>query len=455
MAAEVILKEIIQTFSDLPVTVAPVAGDLDRAWHGTNETLRVAKAIFAAPNVEAGSHTYGHPLNWEESGAQTAATSRGVVDRMWNWWRSVGRGESPAINSPAKPAGGDISRDRNRPTHAEHFRTYNVKPFSLKLEIDDSIRYINGLLPAGKRVQLMQWSGDTMPSEQAIAAARAAGVQNLNGGDTRFDPEFYSYAWVAPLARQVESQRQIYASNSNENTYTELWSDRFFGFKYLTETLKNTETPVRVKPHNIYFHMYSGEKLPSLLAVQANYRYARKQEVAPITAATYAAIVEGFYTARIIRLAKDRWRIEDRGALQTIRFDRPLGLSVDFSRSSGVLGQRLYQDSLYIALDPADPAPVLALGNVPAPGPYLSHARWQISGFMSNGDAFAFTANGFGSGETVWKVRPRRTFLYEVRTKDGAIWQNKKSADATGLLRLDLGPASDPVEVRVTRFQTR
>jgi hypothetical protein len=248
----------------------------------------------------------------------------------------------------------------------------------------------------------------------------------------------------------VGNQHQVYASNSNENTYTERWSDRFFGFKYLTETLKNTNSPLRVKPHNIYFHMYSGERLPSLIAVQSNYQYARSQELTPVAASTYAAIVDGFYSAGIVELDRNRWRIENRGALQTIRLDRPGGLSLDFSRSSGVLGQRVFQDSLYVALDPADPAPVLALGHEPPVGPYLSHARWQISNFKSNATGFTFMAQGFGEGDTIWKVLPDRTYLFEVRTKDGTVWQNRKSSDSNGLLQLDLGPASvDPVEVRV------
>jgi polysaccharide biosynthesis protein PelA len=453
MAAEVVLKEVIQNFSDLPITVAPVVGDLDPDWYGTRESHRVAKAIFASPNVEAGSHTYGHPLRWDflSSGAPEQAgpsASRGIFDKVLDWLRTTAEGSSH-VDAESAREGNEVISD-SVGNGSKQYRTYNVKPFSLALEINDSVRYINGLLPPGKRVEVLQWSGNTTPSEQAIAGARAAGVRNINGGDTRFDPEFHSYGWVAAVARQVGNQHQVYASNSNENTYTELWSDRFFGFKYLSETLKNTETPIRVKPHNIYFHMYSGEKLPSLLAVQSNYQYAQKQELTPITTATYAAIVDGFYSGRIVELDKDRWRIEDRGALQTVRFDHSPDVAVDFSRSSGVLGQRIYQDSLYIALDPFDPSPVLALNRESAAGPYLSHARWLISGFKSNSGSFTFKAQGFGDGETVWKVLPNRTFLFEVRMKDGTIWQNRKSSDSTGMLRLDLGPASaDPVEVRV------
>ena len=168
------------------------------------------------------------------------------------------------------------------------------RAFDLHLEIAGSIGLINSLLPRGKRVEVLQWSGNTTPYEAAIAASRAAGVRNLNGGDTRFDPEFPSYACVAPVGRGVGAEWEVYASNSNENTYTNLWTDRFFAFKFLTATLKNTESPRRVTATTSITTWDFGQKLPSLTAVFENYRYAATQELAPITASAYAAVVDGF-----------------------------------------------------------------------------------------------------------------------------------------------------------------
>ncbi len=357
----------------------------------------------------------------------------------------------------------------DRPDDASYLRanspyeraiTYYEHGFDLEREVSGAVNFINRLLPAGKRVNVVQWSGDTLPFEGAVAAVRRAGLRNLNGGDTRFDREYQSYGWVSAIGRQVGAERQIYASNSNENTYTNLWTDRFFGFKYLIRTIDNTETPIRIKPHNIYYHMYSGEKLPSMLAVVENYRYARTKELAPVASSRYAAIADGFYSAEITQFEANQWRITNRGQLQTIRIDNSTLRSVDFERSSGVIGQRHYQGSLYIALDPDDPSPVIALhpvetsGSIPAAArPYLVHGRWELSGMQFDSETLKFRAQGFGSGELFLKMPAAGSFRTSVVETNGATWERLDRTDAEGLLRVDLGPNGiDGVAVTISPF---
>lgn len=440
-AADVILDDVLRAYPDLPVTVAPIAGDLDPAWFGSDKILRTARAMFALPHVEAGSHTYGHPLAWGLMPLEPRRTLRAAVavglDRFFGYQLKGQAGQDgEALNLEHLTKGGS--------------RTYNVEPFSLDLEIGKSIAYITALVPSGKQVRVLQWSGDTTPPASAIAATRALGVRNLNGGDTRFDPEFPSYGWVRSLGRQVGDQRQVYSSASNENTYTSGWTERFFGFRYLQATLKNTESPVRVKPHNIYYHMFSGEKLSSLTAVLENYEYARTQELAPITASDYAAIVDGFYSAQIVPIGDDRWRIENRDGLQTIRFDGHANRFVDFSQSHGVIGQREYQGSLYVALDSSDISPIVALAGTPSRGPYLVQSRWLVSSMTSDGDGFVFSTRGFGGGESAWHVAPSTTFRISVTSKSGTVRSNARS-DEDGLLTLSLAPSTnEPFQVSVT-----
>jgi hypothetical protein len=47
-------------------------------------------------------------------------------------------------------------------------RSFGKHPFDLHAEINGSIDYLNALLPAGKRVMLLQWSGDTHPFAAAL-----------------------------------------------------------------------------------------------------------------------------------------------------------------------------------------------------------------------------------------------------------------------------------------------
>jgi hypothetical protein len=271
-------------------------------------------------------------------------------------------------------------------------------------------------------------------------------LRNINGGDTRMDPEFPSYAWVSPIGLQSGEQQQIYASGSNENTYTHLWTDRFFGFQFLTRTLKNTDTPIRVKPHNIYYHMYSGDKLPGLVAVVENYKYARTQEIAPVTTARFAAVADGFYSATFTPVGPATWRVENRDGLQTIRFDRATLQTVDFEKSSGVLGQRHFQGSLYVALDPEVGAPMIALkptrtmGDLPSSAvPYLVESRWEISGLQRTKTGFSFDAWGYGAGDSTWRVPVAGRYAIRIRKAKGAISELFAQTESNQLLKLRLG----------------
>ena len=453
MSAEVILREVIERYPDLPVTVAPIAGDLDPAWYGTGESAALARRILSLPQVEAGSHTYSHPLDWEflarhssvkdqSAGAVLLAGLTGLapIARMIGHWKTNAVNEVPA--------------SLNKRGNSEA-RSYSLYPFRLEQEIQGSIDYIRNFLPAGKNVAILQWSGSTLASREAIAATRAAGVRNINGGDTRFDAEYPSYRWVAPLGRQIGDQQQIFSSASNENTYTDEWRGRFFGYRFLVSTLRNTESPVRVKPVNFYYHMFSGQKEVSLRALLDDLAYARTLEIAPIRASEFAGIADGFYSVRLIDLGGQRWRIENRDLLQTFRIDHAEQLAVDFARSSGVIGQRHYQGSLYVALDPAEAAPVIALQEWTAKTvepaavrPYLVDSRWQISGLRIDSGSCSFEAQGFGNGQMRWQMPGQGN--YRIEYAGSRQFEARTSAD--GFLRFELPVSgSTPVEVRIRR----
>jgi hypothetical protein len=248
----------------------------------------------------------------------------------------------------------------------------------------------------------------------------------------------------------------VYSSESNENTYTNSWDERYFGFRYLPETLRRTESPVRVKPFDLYYHMYSGEKRPGIDAVIENLKYARTQELAPITASQYAAIVDGFHSALFTELGPRRWRVENRDGLNTVRFDHADADDVDPEASKGVVGQRHFQGSFYIALDSADPAPVIALA---APGarttaarPYLIESRWQISKLWIHDAGFEFEAQGFGAGDMEWNAAPDKAWEIRVFRSSRLSETLHVAANHHGVLQFTIaGSAIDPVAVRVAQ----
>ncbi len=438
-SSQVILEKILKAYSDLPATVAPIVGDLDPDWYGSSKFLEIARAIFALPHIEAGSHTYSHPLNWSFFIKGTVADEKRLLRRAGD--------QSDLVKVSEHMRGHEIPR------------SYSLKPFNLEYEVNRSIEYVNSLLPPGKRVEILQWSGDTLPYEAAVAATKAAGVRNINGGDTRLDSEYPSLAWVAPLGRRVGDYWQIYTSNSNENTYTDLFTGKYFGFQSLVETIKNTEQPRRLKPINIYYHMYSGEKPASLRALIGNLNYIRNQEIIPIWTSHYAAIAEGFYSSRIVRLDSYSWRIENRGELQTLRFDRAEELEVDFSRSRGVIGQRRYQGSLYIALDASEPGPVLTLKRtsnaVSLPDqPVLQQSRWHIWNLKFAPGILSFAARGFGSGDMAWKLPESGTYQVKLMRGTMTLYSTNAEAGKDGMISLSLpAMAIRPLMVKIARSE--
>ncbi|MBM3549003.1 MAG: hypothetical protein FJX54_18840 [Alphaproteobacteria bacterium] len=425
-AAEVILREAIIAYPNLPVTVAPIVADLDPAWFGSEAAQELAREAFRLPQVEMGTHTWSHPFDWSFFADGDASKE---VSLLRKYPRRPGGNDEQAwapvirtaANKPATEFKGKVEGSSGGYTIP---RGYAVKPFDIGLEIKGSIDFLNALGPPGKRVTLLQWSGNCLPWEQAIIDTYAAGVLNMNGGDTRFDREFPSYTSVAPLARKLPRTIQVFSSNANENVYTDLWTDRFFGFAFLIQTWRNTEVPIRVKPKNVYYHMYSGEKMASLRALLTTLKEAEAEPIAPVAASEYAAMVLGFFSAEIADLGSDRWQITKRGKLQTIRFDRAIDRKVDFARSSGVVGQMHFQGSLYIALDPADPLPVVALTAndrtdvaPSAARSYLIDSRWPVEGLALDGRSFAFRARGFGPGDMSWKVEGAGR--YQITASDG------------------------------------
>ena len=106
LSAEVVYRELLVPFPDLPVSVAPVVGDLDPAWHGSAVTLGIARDTFALPHVEAGSHTYSHPLDWgffaPDGGATAVDPSVGKGGESWldpvtGWVKTTILGEEEPV----------------------------------------------------------------------------------------------------------------------------------------------------------------------------------------------------------------------------------------------------------------------------------------------------------------------------------------------------------------------
>lgn len=480
LAAENLYEQIFKEYSDFPFTVGVIVSELRLDCYGLPKSRETAQNILRLPNVEAGSHTYSHPLFWEffatdDVNEREKAFMDKYPDRLYSKFilneAILGEKESP------KPHEHYHEKLENQYTHAlrgihnpnqkleEVFKTYETprsyacESFNLDKEIRGSVDYINQLVP-GKDVKLMQWSGNTTPFEAALRETRKLGIPNINGGDSRLDSEYPSYTSVSAIGVQVGDEWQIYSSNSNENTYTNLWTDRFFGFKFLRDTVENTESPLRVDPFNIYFHTYSGQKLPSLLVLKYNLDYARELELSRIFASEFANIATSFYDVEFIPIGVERWRVVNRNALQTIRFDNAMFKAVDFSRSVGVMGQNYHQGSLYVALDPEVDDPVMALkkfdkiAQYPKEDvPYIVQSNWQIKGLHRSKKSLIFSAKGLGELRLVAKMPHSGDYTVSVNNKEKLIDRSVHSTE-DGLTRVNLLPGvQDWVIVEIRQVQ--
>lgn len=418
LCAEVIYKDVLLTFPDLPCTVAPIGADVNLDWVGTEKSREVARKILALPHVEVGCHTYTHPFDWSFFENYTPQKEEPYLDRY-----PEGGWLHPNLFNRLKGRLTKDSASEGQPFDEDYIipRAYALRPFNLQLEVEGAVKETNALSALDKPVTVYQWSGNCLAFEEALRRVRMTGIKNLNGGTTRLDNEYASYAYVSPLGRPVGKEQQIYSSNSNENTYTNLWMGKYFGFNMLPQTFTNTETPLRIRPMNLYYHLYSGERRASFQALLSNIAYIRSHEIAPIPMSHFAGIVEGFYSCEIAQIASDRWQIHHRGQLQTIRFDYATLRQVDFAHSRGVIGQRHFQGSLYIYLDEAQIDPIVTLkkadlsGSEPAAqAPYLIDSRWLVREFIVEGDRVRFIARGFGPGEMRFRVPEKTSYFVQI-----------------------------------------
>jgi len=366
-SGEVLLQDVWDKYR-IPTTLSVIEGEVGATGLYPKLTPRlegIARKMFALPYVELGTHTYSHPFDWS---------------------RTV---QSPSSGGPGKDAGGgDTAFALNIPGYQ----------FSLDREIAGSIRYINErLAPPGKRVKVLQWSGDCRPPEVAVRMAWDAGVVNINGGDTVITRSSPSWTDIAPLGiDKGPGAYQVFAPNQNENVYTNDWTGPYYGFERLIETLQMTDTPYRFKPINLYYHMYSGTKLASVKALKKVYDYALAQPVFPIYSTEYVAKVLDFRSMAIARDSEptgDTWVVRGNGDLRELRWMAPG--TPRLADAQGVVGYDKAAGGIYIHLDADAARFAMTTGTEAAKPAYIAEAAAFVRNFVRNGNGISFEAGGY------------------------------------------------------------
>lgn len=337
LAADELRRKILEKYR-LPVTVSVITGVVAPNGLYPDKSPRLEQAardIFALPWVEAASHSFSHPFRWKPD--------QGEAGSEVQTWHNL-----------------------NIPGYV----------FNLDAEIGGSINYINErLMPPGKKARVFQWTGNCVPGEDAIRISYQDGCLNINGGDTTITNSNRSLTRVAPLGLSRNGWFQVFAPDQNENIYTDLWSDNFYGYRRVLETFSLTDAPRRLKPVDIYYHFYSATKEASMGALSQVYDWAVSSRLHSVFTSDYIEKVLDFNRTVVARDGTG-WLVRNSGKLRELRIPVDGGYP-DLETSRNVAGYLDYNASRYIHLVPGGEA-VIRLTAAPGNIPCLSRANARL-----------------------------------------------------------------------------
>ncbi len=402
LCGEIIRDRILKAYP-FPITCSLIEAEVravvtDEEPENRPRYEAAARAMFELPNVQAASHAYAHPYVWIDNDLEYIPL---YDERM-----------------------------------LELAPSENYTKVDPEREIAGSIRYIQTLLPEGKKCDLMLWSGNCRPGNDALAVCERLGIENLNGGNTVVTREHPSVTNVAPRVMQWGSDRlQVHTSMQNEFVYTNNWSGPFYGgFARVIDTFERTAEPRRLKPVNVYYHFYSAAQMGSLKALQRVYDWCLREPLHSVTARQFCRIVRDSRDTAIFRHGPRAWRLVSRGENTTFRLPKSAGRP-DLDASRGITGWAEFADWLYVHTD-GRPVVDLTLADAPAPRLHLRDSMAEVTFDELTAATARFRASDFRPD---WQM----TFAgVPAGSKWHALVAGKTlplTADANGCLRLTLG----------------
>ncbi|MFM0529649.1 sugar ABC transporter [Paraburkholderia strydomiana] len=390
-SGEALYQQIFTRYK-VPMTLSVIEGEVGPTALYPKISPRleeIARKMFALPYVAIGTHTYSHPFDWGSVDAKTGER----VDR----------------------GGGDTAFSLNIPNYT----------FDIDREVTGSIDYINTrLAPPGKKTTILQWPGNCKPPAVVVRKVYAAGVANVNGGDTVITKSASSWTNIAPIGvDKGPGAYQVYAPNQDENVYTNDWLGPFYGFTRVLETFDMTDKPLRFKPIDLYYHMYSGTKVASLRALDQIFTAVLKQAVLPVQMTDYTQKVldwRSFAVARAVRgdvdadagagagadggkRADGDWIVRGNGDVRELHW--PLSTAPDLRASAGVTGYSAGPDGTYIHI--ADGAARVSFNGADARDssagalskagalPYIAEANGFVRNFRRGANGMSFEFGGY------------------------------------------------------------
>jgi hypothetical protein len=306
-SGDTLYEQIFSKFKT-PISVSVIGAEINK--NGLYPKLaprlqKIVKEIYSLPNIEPATHTFTHPFFW------------------------------------------------NKIKNGNLLPKYRLKPkgykFSLDYEIRGMLDEINDkFLPKDKypKAKTVFWSGDCIPTTNILRYVYKNHILNINGGDTYISNLHPWLSYIAPMGIERDDYYQIYTGAQNENIYTNEWLGPFWGFKKVVQTFKLTNKPRRLKPIDIYYHLYSGSKRASINALKYVYDWAMKQDVNPIFTSEFIPKVMDYYTVSMAK-SKDSYLVCGLKNLKTVRFsDEDIAQKIDLGEN--IAGFNHFNKQIYL-----------------------------------------------------------------------------------------------------------
>lgn len=309
-SSKVVLDAIVKKYP-LPMSMSVIEGEISSfGVHAKDSRAleKIARDMFAQPNVEIASHSYSHPFNWG-----VTAGDRSEVNRY----------------------------------QAYNLLIPNYRP-SIQREIEGSIDYINNYLaPKNKKVMMFNWSGDFNPSKEALRLVEALNVASVNGGETKATFSHNTLTKVGPVGMNKDGVFQVFSPNQNESAYTNYWTGPFYGFERVLETYQLTDSPRRIKPVGVYFNTYLASKPEGLASLKKVLNWTMSQSLHPVFMSDYVRKARDFNQVVVAKRIDNRWEVRGLDNLKELRLPQDMGYP-DLSNSSNISGFNDEQGMRYL-----------------------------------------------------------------------------------------------------------
>lgn len=375
---EIMMKRVLSKLP-LPVTVSYVTQDVEKRLDARySRELEVAQEIFRLPNIEAASHTFSHPFDWEK-GDLTLDSSASLVRR-------------------------DID---------------------LEKELLHSLDFVDKLCPPEKRCEILLWSGRCNPLPKAIALVRKKGLLNMNGAESTLDTKFPYISGLLPLYGDIGEETQFHVSAAGDFYYTSSWTGEYDGMKHLPDFYNRTESPRRLRCLNVYYHFYLAEREPGLVGLGTAYDDVIRRSPAPLFASEYAQILKDALETKLGVDSQGRMWVSNSGRNLTVRLDKEVR-HPDLGASSGVIGFYRVNDDLYVHLDGSGEARI-ALTPTPPTTTYLARFTHRAKDWRASKEEVTFTALGQGPAHlSVANLIPSSPYRIEIDSRETIVRTNEQ-----------------------------